>query len=430
MKSCAVTIRFKVSNDYNSSIIVESNNYIKALDGLTMLQDELPAETSFYVPENYHRRIIGVAGKNIQKVMKKYGVYVKFSGAEEFNSMGGYFENEDNVVARTPMKNQMNLENLRHSVTEFITFQKDKDYTFATMRIPYPLHRTIPNQYGNQLRDVCRTNNAKFLWPERLGSDEVIIYGPQSQIPVVKLFMEKFILNEDQIVIRLESEGMEKDLLEPKVISSLQKKLKNIEHNVYHLDQSSICKLDKRLEWKSSFEGNNLIMYKFTYSLENNNHTKDIHTLIKSFIESKGYNFDQVTENKSNYNYTPNQPIKNESTNSSTTSLINFDLLSVLSSPPLPIVSTTEQEELHKYDSNLSDSLAILDLPSPPLSESQHSQYHPLDTFGLSSSLLSAPQPTGKNIWASPRMQSNNVSSFFIKRQFSRRNANYFGFSR
>lgn len=32
--------------------------------------------------------------------MKKYGVYVKFSNAEEFAQLGGYSDNEDNVVAR------------------------------------------------------------------------------------------------------------------------------------------------------------------------------------------------------------------------------------------------------------------------------------------------------------------------------------------
>jgi hypothetical protein len=31
-----------------------------------MLQEELPAEVSFHVPESYHKRIIGVGGKNIQ----------------------------------------------------------------------------------------------------------------------------------------------------------------------------------------------------------------------------------------------------------------------------------------------------------------------------------------------------------------------------
>lgn len=42
-----------------------------ALEGLGMLQEELPAEISFHLPESYHKRIIGVGGKNIQRIMKK-----------------------------------------------------------------------------------------------------------------------------------------------------------------------------------------------------------------------------------------------------------------------------------------------------------------------------------------------------------------------
>jgi hypothetical protein len=228
MKSCAVIIRFNVANEYNSSIIVESTNHTKALDGLTMLQEELPAETSFFVPEIYHRRIIGVAGKNIQKVMKKYGVYVKFSGAEEFTALGGYFENEDNVVARTPMKNQINLQNLKHSVTEFIGFQKDKDFTSTVVDVPYMLQRVIPNKYGSQLREVCRANNAKIWWPERLGSSQVIIYGPQMQIPNVVSFLSQFTSKERHIAIALEEEGdMQKILMESAFASSLKKAIKN-----------------------------------------------------------------------------------------------------------------------------------------------------------------------------------------------------------
>ncbi|OAD08901.1 hypothetical protein MUCCIDRAFT_125162, partial [Mucor lusitanicus CBS 277.49] len=85
---------------------------------------ELPAEISFFVPEICHRRIIGVAGKNIQRVMKQYGVYVKFSSNDELATFGGYFENEHNVIARTPEKNLHSLFKLKSAVMEFITFQK------------------------------------------------------------------------------------------------------------------------------------------------------------------------------------------------------------------------------------------------------------------------------------------------------------------
>lgn len=56
--------------------------------------------------------------------------------------------------------------------------------------------------------------------------------------------------------------------------------------------------------------------------------------------------------------------------------------------------------------------------PSPPLSESYEIPYHPHDNTAtlmpfVASSLLSAPFPTARNIWASPRIQNNNVSFDF-----------------
>jgi len=119
MKMAGVKIKFETFNDYNFLMDVSGSD-IGALQGLSMLQEELPAEVSFHVPESYHKRIIGVGGKNIQRIMKLFGVYVKFSNAEEFAALGGYMDNEDNVVARTPAKNAINLESLKQSVMEMV----------------------------------------------------------------------------------------------------------------------------------------------------------------------------------------------------------------------------------------------------------------------------------------------------------------------
>lgn len=119
MKLAGVKIKFETFNDYNFLMDVAGSD-TGALNGLSMLQEELPAEISFHVPESHHKRIIGVAGKNIQGIMKLYGVYVKFSNAEEFAALGGYADNEDNVVARTPAKNVLNLENLKQSIMDLV----------------------------------------------------------------------------------------------------------------------------------------------------------------------------------------------------------------------------------------------------------------------------------------------------------------------
>lgn len=101
-KSSGVRIHFQeIPGDVNMVIDIYSVMPSMLLAGLSMFEEELPAEASFYVPEDHHKRIIGVGGKNIQKIMKKWGVYVKFSGRVEWEETGGYFENEDNVIAKS-----------------------------------------------------------------------------------------------------------------------------------------------------------------------------------------------------------------------------------------------------------------------------------------------------------------------------------------
>lgn len=182
MKTSGAKIKFLPFSDYNFIIEVESTSFTKALDGLTMLQEELPAEISFYVPEVYHKRIIGVGGKNIQRIMKKYGVYVKFSNAEEFASLGGYYDNDDNVVARTPMKNQVNLDNLRHAVMELIV-QRDKNFITKTTNIPFRIHRELLREHNSYFAEVTKKTNTRILWPDHeLASDTVTFVGPSTQI--------------------------------------------------------------------------------------------------------------------------------------------------------------------------------------------------------------------------------------------------------
>jgi hypothetical protein len=119
MQTTNVKIKFETFNDHNFLIDIAGSDG-SVLQGLSLLQEELPAEISFHVPESYHKRIIGVGGRSIQRIMKKHGVYVKFSNAEEFAALGGYNDNEDNVIARTPAKNAINLENLRQSVMDLV----------------------------------------------------------------------------------------------------------------------------------------------------------------------------------------------------------------------------------------------------------------------------------------------------------------------
>ncbi|ORX96726.1 hypothetical protein K493DRAFT_300761 [Basidiobolus meristosporus CBS 931.73] len=129
MKSTNVKIGFENASDSTFFINVYSPQCTRTLNGLELLQEELPAELSFFVPEAYHKRIIGVGGKNIQRIMKQYGVYVKFSTAEEFATQGASADTGDNVVARTPAKNVINLFNFKQAILDMVeNGSKDKDW--------------------------------------------------------------------------------------------------------------------------------------------------------------------------------------------------------------------------------------------------------------------------------------------------------------
>ncbi|SCZ89319.1 BZ3500_MvSof-1268-A1-R1_Chr9g10367 [Microbotryum saponariae] len=183
MKSANVKIKFETFNDYNFLIDIAGHD-VSALHGLTMLQEELPAEISFHVPEAYHKRIIGVGGKNIQRIMKKYGVYVKFSNADEFALLGGYADNEDNVIARTPAKNALNLEHLKQAVMELIP-PKDKDFCLETVAIPRRYHRTLLGEKSIFIHDIETKTNSTVRFPNKeTASDVVSIFGPEAQIHI------------------------------------------------------------------------------------------------------------------------------------------------------------------------------------------------------------------------------------------------------
>lgn len=189
MKQCGVRIKFETLNDYNFLVELSSNDRGSALQGLALLQEELPAEVSFHVPEAYHKRCIGVGGKQIQKVMKKYGVYVKFSNAEEFAALGGYLDNEDNVIARTPAKNAINLENLKQSVMEMVN-PKDKDYTTETVAISRRYHRSLLGEKHIFIHDIEGKCSSKVYFPPReAASDLVSIFGPESQIHIASAML-------------------------------------------------------------------------------------------------------------------------------------------------------------------------------------------------------------------------------------------------
>lgn len=126
-KECAVAVELQNLSEPSTGVqILVSSRFFRALvDGVAFLRGEFPAELTFFVPDEHHKRIIGHGGKNIQRIMKKHSAYIKFLSPSECTERYGYlFEYKEysmlpyqpNVIVRTPRKNQSVLRQMREEV--------------------------------------------------------------------------------------------------------------------------------------------------------------------------------------------------------------------------------------------------------------------------------------------------------------------------
>jgi len=135
-----VQIIFDGFNEYNFNIDVMAATYESMKQGLTLVEQEMPASISFHVPDQYHKRIIGIGGQHIQRIMKKHSVFVKFSNAMDRGRShrchtirykltnldpGGMGREDDdikvdNVICRTPARNAQNLDAVKNEILEMV----------------------------------------------------------------------------------------------------------------------------------------------------------------------------------------------------------------------------------------------------------------------------------------------------------------------
>ncbi|PHH54160.1 hypothetical protein CFIMG_002103RA [Ceratocystis fimbriata CBS 114723] len=179
-----IHILFEGYNEYNFNIEVISQNY-KALEaGISYVEQEMPASISFHVPDQYHKKIIGIGGHHIQSIMRKHSVFVKFSNALD---RGGAGREEDdlqvgNVVCRTPARNAQNLEAVKSEILEMVD-EADSEYTSQIVSVD----RLFQRRLLARLRDLDKMEkkyNCKILFPStEQASDEVTVIGPQWNVP-------------------------------------------------------------------------------------------------------------------------------------------------------------------------------------------------------------------------------------------------------
>lgn len=88
----------------------------ECIDCYRQLLDEFPYEMCFSVDRRYHKRIIGVEGSVIQRIMKRYNFYVKFLSSKEADLL----ELEGNVILKTPRKNKAALDEAKREIFKYV----------------------------------------------------------------------------------------------------------------------------------------------------------------------------------------------------------------------------------------------------------------------------------------------------------------------
>ncbi|KAK3940630.1 KH domain-containing protein [Diplogelasinospora grovesii] len=180
-----VQIMFDNFGEYNFNIDVLASSYESMKQGLSLVEQEMPASISFHVPDQYHKRIIGIGGQHIQRIMKKHSVFVKFSNAMDRGGMGREDDDStvDNVICRTPARNAQNLELVKSEILEMVD-RADSEFTSQIVNVDRLYHRQLLVRLP-EIEDLEKQWNCKIVFPStEQASDEVTVTGPQWQVPM------------------------------------------------------------------------------------------------------------------------------------------------------------------------------------------------------------------------------------------------------
>ncbi|KAK5112271.1 hypothetical protein LTR62_004432 [Meristemomyces frigidus] len=184
MSQSNVQIVFDGFNEYNFYIDVRGAQYEATKNGLDLVELEMPASISFHVPDQYHKRIIGIGGQHIQRIMKKYSVFVKFSNAMDRGGIGKDDDDikVDNVICRTPARNADNLELVKQEIMDMV---EKVDAEFVSEHIPVDrlYHRELVARMP-EIEELEKKWNCKVTFPgTEQASDMITVSGPEYQVP-------------------------------------------------------------------------------------------------------------------------------------------------------------------------------------------------------------------------------------------------------
>ncbi|KAG0637070.1 hypothetical protein HOY80DRAFT_1052591 [Tuber brumale] len=292
MSQSNIQIIFDTFNEYNFFIDVCGGKFDTTMLGLKLVEQELPAAVSFHVPDSYHKRIIGIGGQHIQRIMKKYSVFVKFSNAME-RGASGRSESDgtkvDNVICRTPARNAANLELVKSEIMGMVQ-RADADIVQEHVDIPRLLHRTLMAK-RKILDDLEGKWGCTIIFPStEMASDIVTIKGPQWQVP--HAVHEFLALVPETHIIRLKNSPELEELLKQDEFK------KNITDR---MDTQFGIRLHPTVDnatespgGRRSGDGEDYMEITFTYTRNNAGALRDAIEMLTNFLLSHGIQTDSI----------------------------------------------------------------------------------------------------------------------------------------
>ncbi|KAI0020573.1 hypothetical protein F4780DRAFT_770677 [Xylariomycetidae sp. FL0641] len=231
MTQSNVQIIFDSFREYNFDIDVIAQSYESMKQGMSLVEQEMPASISFHVPDQYHKRIIGIGGQHIQRIMKKHSVFVKFSNAMDRGGMGREDDDVkvDNVICRTPARNAQNLELVKSEILDMVD-RAHSEFTSQIVHVDRLYHRQLIARL-QEIDELEKKWNCKIVFPStEQASDEVTVTGPEWQVPQCADEFLGMVPETHELVLK-RTPSLVKFLESPEFVNDLVSKLKT-QHEV------------------------------------------------------------------------------------------------------------------------------------------------------------------------------------------------------
>lgn len=164
MNTSRVWIKLLPFNEYNFYVDIYSEHPPEATNGLKLLEEELPAELAFYIPETYHKKVIGAGGSTVQGIMRKYNVFIKFSSGYDVNPNGYSRLKSTNVLIRCPTKNSKEMEPAKNELLETV-YDRSQEHGTTFVKLSRSYMRILLSHHVDFISEIEAKSNTIIKMP-------------------------------------------------------------------------------------------------------------------------------------------------------------------------------------------------------------------------------------------------------------------------